>query len=476
MVKVSDSGLRPVPGVEVVFLPPAGATVAPNGPILTDPNGQAWVRYTLSTTAGEQLVEARANSIVPASSAGISFKVSAQPEDAVGLDMAGGNGQRAEVSTVLPESLAVRAVDRFGNGVANIEVSWEARNGGTVNPTSVITGPDGRAATARTLGDRPGPYGSSASAEDLEGSPVSFSATAIAAPQPSLELVTQPSASAAAGVPFEQQPQLQLQDPLGAPLNREDVRVTVQVASGDGSLGGRTTARSDANGRVSFTDLQLRGETGSWTLIFAAEGFTPVTSAAITVRPGPPAPERSSVSVPNGTAGVATNIALHLEDEFGNPVLGASGAVSIAVEGVNPASNLPVTEVGDGSYSSAYVPVHSGRDAVRVEFSGVPLAGSPFQSIVTPGPGDPAHTTAVVTRTGIFLYQIDVVVTVRDAQDNVLGRGGDLVQLMVNGGGPRTARDNGDGTYLDRFATFDPGPSMVITLNGVPIAGNPYTP
>jgi hypothetical protein len=477
VVRVTDSERRPVARAEVVFLPPAGATVAPNGTVLTDSNGEAWVRYTLSTTAGEQLVEARAKAIVPATSAAITFSVSARPENAVGLEkVAGGDGQMAEVSTVLPESLAVRAVDRFGNGVAGIEVSWEARNGGAVSPSSVSTGPDGRAATERTLGDRPGSYASSASAEDLEGSPVSFSATAIAAPQPSLELATQPSAAAAAGVPLEQQPQLQLRDPLGAPLDREDVRVTVQVATGDGSLGGRTTARSDANGRVSFTDLELRGETGSWTLIFAAEGFTPVTSTAITVRPGPPASDRSSVSVPNGTAGVATNIALHLEDEFGNPVSGASSNVSISVEGVNPASNLPVTELGQGSYSSAYVPVHSGTDVIRVEFNGVPLGGSPFQSTVVPGPADPAHTTAVVTRTGIFVYQIDVVVTVRDAQDNPLGRGGDLVQLMVNGGGPRTARDNGDGTYSDSFGTFDPGPSMVITLNGVPIAGSPYTP
>jgi hypothetical protein len=465
-----------VEGVEVVFVPPAGAGVEPNDTVLTGSNGEAWVYYTLSTTAGEQLVEARAIPIVPPASSSATFRISAEAESATELVMEDGDDQIAEVTTALPKSLVVKAIDRFGNGVAGVEVTWEAKGGGAVNPSSVTTGADGRAATQRTLGERPGSYATIAEVDGLEGSPISFSARAIAAPQPALTLVTQPSSSAAAGVAFERQPELQLQDPFGAPLQREDVSVTVQIASGGGSLGGRTTVRSDENGQVSFTDLELRGETGSRTLIFAAEGFTPVTSSGITVNPGPPADEQSSISVPNGTAGVSTNIALHLEDEFGNLILGASDRLSVAVEGANPAPSLAVTEVGEGSYSASYVPVRSGTDAVIVAFNGDPLAGGRFESIVVAGPADPAQTTAVVTRSGVFVYQIDVVVSTRDAQGNLLGRGGDLVQLMVNGGGPRTASDNGDGTYSDRFFTVDPGLSIVITLNGVPIAGSPYTP
>jgi hypothetical protein len=476
VVKVTDSERRPVEGVEVVFLPPGGAQVAPNDTILTGSNGEAAVSYTLSTTAGDQMVEARASEIVPASASSATFKASAEPESAVALVMAGGNGQRAEVATVLPESLAVRAEDRFGNGVAGVEVTWQSRSGGAVSPTSVTTGPDGRAATQRTLGDEPGSYGASASAGGLDGSPVSFNATATAAPQPALVLVTQPSPSAAAGVPLERQPELQLHDPSGAPLNREDVGVTVQIASGGGSLGGRTSARSDANGMVSFSDLELRGETGSRTLIFAAQGFTPVTSGTITVTPGPPAPEESSVSVPDGTAGAATTVALHLEDEFGNPISGASGVISISVEGANPASDLPVAEVGEGSYSSSYVPVHSGTDAVSVRFNGAQLAGSPFQSTVIAGPADPAHTTAEVTRTGGLFTQINAVVITRDAQDNLLGRGGDRVQVQVNESNLLDAVDNGDGTYFFSALTFGVQFSVAITLNGTPIQGSPFTP
>jgi hypothetical protein len=476
VVKVTDSERRPVEGIEVVFIPPAGAVIEPNDTMLTGPNGEAAVRYTLSTTAGEQIIEARAPPIAPPTAGSTTFKAMARPESAVALAVAGGDGQTAEVLTAPSESLAVRAVDRFDNGVADIEVTWEAEGGGAVSPASTITGSDGRAATQRTLGERPGFYATIAAAADLEGSPVSFTTRATAAPQPALTLVTEPSASAAAGVPLERQPELQLQDPFGAPLNRADVSVTVQIATGRGSLGGSTTARSDANGRVSFTDLELLGRTGTRTLIFAAEGFTPVISGVITVTPGPPDPDRTTVSVPDGTAGVASAITVHLEDEFENPITGASDLLSISVEGANPTAGLPVTEREDGSYSASYLPVHSGTDQVRVEFDGRPLAGSPYATTVVAGPADPAHTTAQVTRTEGLLTRIDAVITARDAQDNPLERGGDRVHVRVNNSNLLPAVDNGDGTYSFSIVTIGVQFSVAITLNDVPIQGSPFTP
>jgi hypothetical protein len=479
VVLVTDPKSRPVAGVEVVFLPPAGAAVAPNDTVLTGPNGEAAVHYTLSTTAGEQIVKARTPAIVPPGTSSAMFRVSAQPESAQELVAAGGEEQSGQVTTVLAESLAVRAVDRFGNGVAGIEVTWQASGGGEVSPSSVLTGADGRAATQRTLGDNPGPHTTTARAEGLDGSPVSFAATAIAPPRPELVLVTEPSLTAAAGVPLERQPEIQLQDPMGAPLHQANVSVTVQIASGVGSLGGRTTARSDANGRVSFTNLELQGQTGSKTLIFAAEGFTPVASPVITVRPGPPVAERSSVSVPNGVAGATTTIALHLEDEFGNPVSAVGSGLTISVDGANPASGLTVSDLGEGSYSASYVPVHSGTDMINVLVNGKVLEGSPFPSTVVPGPAAPTATTAELTTVWwFFYYRIDIVVTARDAQGNRVPQGGDQIEVMVDGGGafpPENVVDNGDGTYSAAFLSSSPNHSVVITLNGGPIQGSPYT-
>jgi hypothetical protein len=484
VVEVTDPAGRPVPGVQVIFQPPAGAAIAPVDPVATDASGHAAVQYILSTTAGDQIVEARA-SIVPESNAVASFHVVAQPESPESLAMAGGDGQTAQVNTVLPESLAVKAVDRFGNGVAGIEVNWQPTGGGDVSARSDTTGPDGIAAVARTLGDSPGSYGVIARAEALESPPVTFIATAVPAPKPILALVTPPSTNAVAGVPLEQQPDIQLQDPTGAPLPREGVKVSVEVGSGGGSLGGSSTKSSDANGRVTFTDLEFRGGTGTRTLIFTAAGFTPVTSPEISVRPGPPSGSQSSLSAPNGTAGERTTLTLRLRDEFNNDIPDAAADLSIRIGGANPSSGIPVTETASGSYTASYVPVHTGRDEISVQFRGEPLAGATTASIVAPGPADPSTTTAQVTRAGVLFVQVDVLVTTRDAQGNPLKHGGDKVEIIPNGGRTRTCApireadscvDREDGTYIDRFIVIGNTVSVAIRLNGQPLSGSPFVP
>jgi adhesin/invasin len=475
VVAVTDPENRPVEGIEVAFVVPAGATIAPNDTVVTGADGRATVTYTLSTSSGDQIVEARAKPVVASSSLTTTFTAKAMPEAAAALVLAGGDGQRGEVSTALADSLAVRAVDPFGNGVAGVEVVWEA-DGGSVSAGSVTTGTDGRSAVQRTLGDQPGSYGTTATASGLTGSPVSFTATAIAAPSPALVLVTQPSPTASAGVPLAQQPVLQLQDPTGAPLNRADVPVTVGIANGGGSLGGGTSARSDANGRVQFEDLSIRGEPGTRTLIFAAEGFSPATSSSIVVAPGPPSPEQSSATVPNGAAGTATSISIHLQDEFGTPVEGAAGSIAVAVTGANEVSSVPATDQGNGSYSATYNPTHTGLDVVDVLVGGSRLHESPFASFVVPGPASPATTTAVFTRTGAIFVRVDVVVTTRDAQGNLVGKGGDLVEIHRNEANLGALPDNGDGTYSGGFFVFEPVGSVGITLNGQPIAGSPFSP
>ncbi|HEV8454140.1 MAG TPA: filamin/ABP280 repeat domain-containing protein [Gemmatimonadales bacterium] len=475
VVVVTDPENRPVEGIEVAFVVPPGATIAPNDTVATGADGRATVNYTLSTSSGDQVVEARAKPVVPSSSLTTTFTATAMPEAAVALVLAGGDAQRGEVSTALADSLAVRAVDRFGNGVAGVEVTWEAV-GGSVSAASVVTGADGRSAVERILADQPGTYGTTAAASGLDGSPVSFTATAIAAPSPALVLVTQPSSTASAGVPFAQQPELQLQDPSGAPLNRADVRVTVGIANGGGSLGGGTSARSDASGRVRFDDLSIRGEPGTRTLIFAAEGFSPTISSPIVVAPGPPSPERSSATVPDGTAGAATSISISLEDEFGTRVEGAAGSITVTVTGANQVAALPVTDQGNGSYSASYTPTHAGTDQVDVRVNGNRLDDSPFTSNVVPGPASPATTTAEITTTGILFTRVDVIVTTRDAQGNLIGKGGDVVEVQLNGANIGAIDDNGDGTYSTSFITFGSVETIGITLNGQPIAGSPFRP
>jgi hypothetical protein len=476
VIVVTDPANRPVEGVEVVLVPPAGAQISPNDTVETNSDGEATIEYTLSPKSGNQIVEVRATPVTPSVSLNTTFTIEARPEAAVGLVLAGSRSQQGQVSTALPESLAVRAVDQFGNGVEGVEVTWEAE-GGSVSASRVTTGSDGRAAVQRILGDRPGSYPTTAAAGSLNGSPIAFTAIAVAAPQPELVMVTQPSPQASAGVPFPQQPELQLQDPFGAPLNREDVRVTAAIADGTGSLAGRTTARSDATGRVRFENLSIEGEPGPRTLIFAAEGFSSVTSSSISVAPGPPSPDQSSAAVPvTGTAGEATSITIRILDEFGTGIEGSPGLISVSVSGANQASNLPVTEEGNGAYITSYTPARTGRDEVDVRVNGESVDDSPFTIDISPGPASPVTTTAEVSRTGFIFTRVDIVVTTRDAQGNLVGEGGDLVEVQLNGENLGSLGDNGDGTYSGSFATFGPVDNVGITLNGQPIAGSPFHP
>jgi hypothetical protein len=81
-----------------------------------------------------------------------------------------------------------------------------------------------------------------------------------------------------------------------------------------------------------------------------------------------------------------------------------------------------------------------------------------------------------VSKIFIGYFQIDAIVTTRDGQGNLLGRGGEQVSVLVDGS-PTPVVDNGNGTYtMLPVGTFNPSPTVTITLNGVPISGSPFFP
>jgi hypothetical protein len=94
------------------------------------------------------------------------------------MEAVSGDDQTAPVGTALGDSLVVRVLDPFGNPVAGADVQWAADQG-SVDPASVTTGSDGRAATYRILGSAAGSQATTASSAGLEGSPVTFTSHAV---------------------------------------------------------------------------------------------------------------------------------------------------------------------------------------------------------------------------------------------------------------------------------------------------------
>ena len=113
---------------------------------------------------------------------------------------------------------------------------------------------------------------------------VRFEATSTAGSPSTLGMATQPPGNAEVGTTFSRQPVIQVRDAAGNAVAAAGVTVTAAIANGGGSLFGTTSRTTDANGRATFTDLGITGAIGMHRLIFAASGFTSVTSAPVTVR------------------------------------------------------------------------------------------------------------------------------------------------------------------------------------------------
>ncbi len=101
---------------------------------------------------------------------------------------------------------------------------------------------------------------------------------------------------------------IQLQDSNGNPVSQSGVSVLATIASGGGTLGGTSTAVTDASGAATFTDLSISGLLGNRTLQFSATGSTPVVSDPIALTPGPADAAQTTATVPDGTAGSPTVI------------------------------------------------------------------------------------------------------------------------------------------------------------------------
>jgi Bacterial Ig-like domain (group 1)/Filamin/ABP280 repeat len=302
--------------------------------------------------------------------------------------MVEGDGQTGTILASLPESLVALVTDRFGNPLSGIQVTWTPDGGGSVGPPTSQTGSDGRASTDRILGSEPGTYHTIATAAGLPDG-VTFTSTAVAA---SLALETQPSAAAESGVPLQQQPVLRLEDLDGNPLARPDVPVTVQIASGQGTLTGTTTRSSDADGRVTFTDLAIVGGPGARTLIFAAEGYASAISSPIGLGIGPPA----SIAVVGGdqqTAPAGTAVPVRptvvVRDAAGTPVPGVPVRFTVTAGG----GSVSGGETSTGAEGTAAVGAWTlgsspGPNTLRAETDASGVSGNPvtFTATAVAGP------------------------------------------------------------------------------------------
>ncbi len=207
----------------------------------------------------------------------------------------------------------------------------------------------------------------------LTGESAQATITVTPAPAAALSIVTQPSATAAAGEAFSQQPVVRVLDQYGNNVLQAGVAVSAAIASGDPALIGTATVNTDASGIATFTNLGIGGVTGSRTLVFSAAGLTSATSSAIAVSEGEPG-ELTVVTEPSQTkAGEAINPApsVRLTDAYGNILVGQTVQVALTPGSAGSFVGSTTTAVTDAAGVATFVnlKIDTAYSPYQLEFS-----------------------------------------------------------------------------------------------------------
>jgi hypothetical protein len=355
IVTVRDAAGGPLQGVAVSVTGSGAANPVTPASVTTDAGGAA--RFTFdAAVAGTMTLTAVAGGVT----------LGAQPSVTV---------QRAETKT----SITADAPDPSAPGEVVTVAFSVTSTAGTPTGTVKITASGGDetcsgslaqgscALTLTTAGNRT--LTATYSGDD------NFSPSSGVAPHivgsPSLSIQRQPSSTAVSGIPFHDQPELQLEDANGHKLGQAGVAITAALAPGaGGSLSGTLTRLTDKDGRAKFDDLAITGPEGSYAIEFSAAGFASVTSSTITLQPAPPSPTTTTITsdLPDpSVAGVPIPVSFTVTSPAGTP----AGSVVVTASGGEETCSASVAEGG-----CTLTLTVAGSRTLTASFSGAGFAGS----------------------------------------------------------------------------------------------------
>ncbi|MSR22975.1 MAG: hypothetical protein EXR92_05450 [Gemmatimonadetes bacterium] len=327
-IRIEDRLGQPVQGRGISFIILAGGGTVTPSPSTTLAGGIAVADWRLGEVAGTpQVVLA---SVVGAAQLSTELHAVARAGLPAGILKDSGDGQSVVRSGALPVDLTVHVRDRLGNSVSGVLVTFQVTTGGgSVTPASRMTGADGRASTAWTLGPQLGAQTVSAVTSGL--TPVQFTATALAVPgELRAEAPTQQTTTVGQAVPIP--PAVRLLDQAGLPI--AFAPVTFSVQSGNGSVapsgvataGAQLVVNTDASGIARVGAWILGTTAGQNTLLASAPGNVSVLFSATGV--AGPAAALQKLSGDGQTAGpgmiLALPIVVRVTDAFGNVVPGVT--------------------------------------------------------------------------------------------------------------------------------------------------------
>jgi hypothetical protein len=260
-VKVTDAFGNPISGFAITFAVASGGGTITGAAATTNPSGIATVSsWTLGTTAGPNTLTATGAGLTPPS---VTFTATGSAGAATTVVAAGGNNQTGTAGGPIPTPPSVKVTDANGNPVEGFNVNFSPGSGnGAVSGGSAVTNASGIAAPESwVLGSIPGAQTLVATAGSLTGSPITFSATAVAPIPAKVVRISSDVQSGTVGKPVKDVPAVRVLDAANVPV--PGYTVTFEVTGGGGSVTGATGVTNEG-GYVSV---------GSWVL-----GPTPATN------------------------------------------------------------------------------------------------------------------------------------------------------------------------------------------------------
>jgi adhesin/invasin len=448
VVRLVDANGNGVAGRAVAWAVTGGGGVPSPASTITDANGLSATQWTLGTTAGPNTLIASAAGFVA------NFAATGTSDVPTRISIFAGNNQTGPAGQPLPIDPTVLVQDANNNPVPNVAVTFVVTGGGgSIAPTTAVaTGANGRAAiTAWTLGSALGANTLQATASGpngpLTGSPLTFTATAVAGAATQITITTQPPVTAPSGIALNPAPVVQIRDGSGNPVNTAGVNVTVSLATGTGPLGGTLTQPTNANGQATFTGLSINGLIGNYSLAFNSPGLAQATSSTIALAAGSPTKLALSVQPPGGASSgvvLSPQPVVQVQDAAGNPSPAAGVSVTAALTGASGSLGGTTTIVSNASGTAAFtdLAITGPSGTYNLRFTSTNPVLTQVTSVnITIGAGAP--TTIAIqngdnqTATAGATLPTDPSVVVRDAGGNPVS-GVTVTFAVATGGGSIT--------------------------------------
>lgn len=168
---VKDAGGSTLGGVAVSVVVSSGGGSLAGAPTKSTGGATPVGTWTLGTTAGTNSLTVNVSGVTP-----LTITATGTPGAASKMVVTGGSGQSALAGAALSTGLGAAVQDQFGNGISNVQVTFQSTaGGGSFTPAVVTTSASGVASGAVwRLGNKGGPQTATATASNFSAT---FSAT-----------------------------------------------------------------------------------------------------------------------------------------------------------------------------------------------------------------------------------------------------------------------------------------------------------